>query len=731
MEETDIILRGIIPWWGALFLGIILIFVLIAGYRRTTRPVSGWLKTFLISLRIGAVAILLLCLLMPAIQTTTYRIVRKPLVFLVDTSRSMQEVRDTPDGKSRLKAIESLLKSNQSLVDKLAQKYEVRTFHFARDLGIDQNKQKYASDYSAYGRAIKGALDQTNLGQGGGCMVVFGDGSHNLGPPEPLEVAATLADLNIPLYTVGVGQEEIGGRIRDVKVVSIDAPRRAYVFSKFSVRAKILFRGCQGKTVDVKLELPDQTQKFQKVTVAHDEEIVPVQFDVTPEEEGELKIIIRAAEVADEIIPENNVRSKFVKVVSSGIRLGYFESLRPEGKFVYAALRNAPQINLLRILVAPGDQIPAEKLDWTRYDAVFLGNVPPQAFGSKALETLKAQVMNKGTGLALLIGPENAGRSGFSGSILETILPVSLPPKWSYEGNKHKFVPAPDALGHPVIALGGTKQETDALWKKMPPLSGILTGVEARRQASVLATDRQKNPLLCAQRVGAGGTLIVLTDTTFKWYFTAKDTQEQFTKFWRQVALWTGGIEKEEKEAFQLVVSKGQVGLGEPITLQAHLTASDGSPIRDATVNITVTPPESEPQKLESLFSRELGYFQASYVPEKSGPYLVSAKATRSGKIVGEDTASFQASRADRELSNPVANLSLLRRLSAATSEAGGKYYPHTRLRQMLEDLQETGDPVRLKTNRWNEIWDSPFFFLAFLILIGSEWALRKWQGLV
>jgi len=730
MRESGITFRPALPGWAALALAAGLVLLAVWAYRRTTRPVSLRLRALLIGLRLVAAGALLACLLRPAMETITYTVEKQPLIFLIDESRSMSHIRDAAGGASRLEAIREALSANSTALQRLREKYDVRTFSFARELLTEGNRTELSTSYSAYGRALRDALKATRLGQCDG-IVLMGDGSHNLGPPDPMDVAIEMVDRGIPLYSVGVGRERPGQAVRDVKIVSLDAPRRAYVFSTFSVRGRILFRGCRGLKVRVRMEFPGHGMQFQTVRVAHEEEIVPVEFQLTPEALGEFKLTMRAQEQPDEMLRDNNARSAFVHVVSSGLRVGYFDSLRPEGKFVFHALRGARQINIVRMIVSARLKPSDAETNWERYDVVMIGDIPALCFTGEALKELKKAVQDEGKGFILLAGAQSTGVGGFGGTFLEDILPVRLPRTPQYAAGQRHLRVVPTAADHPVLALGESKAETLERWQQMPPLSGAVAGVTVKSGAEVLARDEEGLPLVCLQRSGAGRVACVLTDTTFRWFFTEADTQQDHRRFWRQLVLWAGAMDEKPQEQFWITLNKTQVGVGEPVSVQAHLVGPDSAPVRDAKVRLTVQTPGGEGAELASLFSREEGCFQAEYTPGQAGEYVVRGEALRAGKAVGRDAAFFQAFSADRELEDPTANLSLLRRLSAATAEAGGEYHFYSDLDLLLDELADTAHPLMLTTRRWRDIWDNASLFAVFLVALAAEWAVRKWRGLV
>jgi len=730
MQQTSIILRPALPAWAIFALGAAMVCLTAWAYRRTTRPVTLRLKAALLGMRLVAVAALLLCLLRPALQTTTYTLERRPLVMLLDVSRSMSTIRDTAGGLSRLQAVRKALEENRRAVERLKARYELRTFTFARELLPDTEPSDQQAGYSAYGRALEGALRAVQPAQ---CeaVVLVGDGSHNLGPPDPMDVAARMAQQGIPLHCVGVGREQPGRQLRDVRIVSLQTPRKAYVFGTFSVRGSVLLRGCRDLEVKVRLEFPGQRMQFHTLRASHDEEIVPVEFQLTPQTLGEFKLTMRAQEQPGEVRLDNNARSAFVQVVSSGLRVGYFDWLRPEGKFILRALEGAEHINITRVLLGGDARALPGSTDWSRYDAVVVGDVPAASFDGEALKALKAAVQERGLGLVLLAGRHSMGPGGFAGTFLEHVLPVRLPRQWAYAGGERRFVVEPAAAGHPIIALGENEAQTLERWSRMGPLSGVVTGATPKQGAEVLARDQEGNPLLCVQRSGAGRTACLLTDTTFRWFFTEADTQQEHQRFWRQLLFWVGGMEQKPRERFRLTLSKREVAVGEPLSIEAHLASATGEPIRDAGVKLTIEKPDGSREELPSLFSRERGCFQAQYSPTLAGEYAVRAEATRGGRHVGADAAFFHASSADRELDDPVANLSLLRRLAAATAQAGGTYRLYTDLSHLLQELEGRGEPLRLTVRRWREVWDGPALFVLFALALVAEWTLRRAKGLL
>jgi len=738
MEEARVIFRSGLDGWVLALLALSLFVLALWAYRRTTRPLPLRTKAILVALRLIALLALVICLLRPMMETTTYAVEKRPLIVLVDRSRSMSGIQDTVDGVTRLEAAEEILNDETRGLEALKEGYDVTTLGFARGLLLAQSPDGPAANYSAYGVALEDALKHAPGGQCEG-VVLVGDGSHNLGPPDPLDVAATLAGHGIPLYTIGVGREQAGSTMRDAKIQSLDAPRNVYVFNTFPVRGQILARGCSGRSLKVRIEVPGQKLQFMTVRVSHDEEVVPVEFEAEADEMGEIKLTMRVEPVQDEVLLDNNVRSAFVKVLKGGLRVGYFDSLRPESKFVALALQGTEQITVKRIVVAGRRKLSQQHTAWDKYDVVMLGDVSALCFMGGDLDSLKRSVQDGGKGLILLAGKESVGAAGLGGTALRDLLPAYLPQQWQYDAREHLWQVETDHASHPILALGKDAAETLARWKEMPSLAGAVAGVRPKVGADVLARDVEGLPLLAVQRSGAGRAACVLTDTTFRWFFTEAESQDQHRRFWRQLVLWAGGVEEAREEKFWVTLTKNRVGVGEAVGIQAYLQDQAGNPMRDAKINLTVeSPAEGETQQeaegaetLEVTFSREQGYFRAEYVPQVAGEYAVRAQALRTGKVVGEDGVTFQAIGEQRELQDPQADLSLLRRLSAATADVGGKYYFYTNAYRLVDRLADRGQPLTLATSQWRDVWDRPGLFVIFVLAVAAEWVVRKRERLV
>jgi uncharacterized membrane protein len=731
MAETGLVFRPFVSPWIVALAAVVVVALVLTAYARTTRPVAPRLKRRLLALHVLAALAVLLALLRPTLQTTTHELVKRPLLMLIDQSRSMTEITDTPTGVSRLEEVNKVLSDHAAEIDELKTRFDVVTLGFARGLLTGSAAEDAtAARYSAYGMAMQQAFTEVAAGRAD-AVIVVGDGSNNLGPQDPVDVAAALDAQGVPVFTVGVGKDHATSGLRDVKVLDIQVPRSAYLFTSFPVRPEVLFRGCEGIPVEIRMEFPGQAPQRQTITAAHSEEIVPLEFQVVPEELGDFRVLVAAEPVPNEVLDTNNSSTAYVKVVSEGVRVGFLDSLRPESKFVTRSLTAAEHVHVRRVLVLAGQRVPLDEAQPDRYDVMILGDLDSGAVAPSRLIQIKRAVEEEGKGLIVLLGQRPGGRPAWKDTAIEDLLPVTVSGMLQALPGAKRFLVAPDHADHPILALYGSPAENADRWADMPPLAGVTGGVTPKRGAIVLAADQDGDPLLVVQRVGSGRVACLMADTTFRWFFTERETQDLHRRFWRQLVFWASGEEEEQRGPLRVEVDRQHVFTGEAVEITASLLAADKTPVRDAELKLVLRDPTDRSVALPYTFSRTKEAFVAGYTPQMGGDYTVT------GEVAGEDgkpetdTTHFHANATDRELEDPIADLKLLRRIAAAARNSGGRYYPAGQFGDLLADLQRNGEPLQLTTRLRRDVWDAWPLFALFGICMAAEWVIRRSKGLM
>ena len=153
-------------------------------------------------------------------------------------------------------------------------------------------------------------------------VVLLSDGGQNAGvsPDAALELAR---DANIPVFTVGLGSDK---QPKNVRISDLTVPARAYPGDRYTITGFLQARHMAGEVVTVQvLSRPAGTRAAdegtgklldtQQVTLGADGEIVPVKFELTPQELGRRTICFRVQDPAGDQNPKDNLREADIEIV--------------------------------------------------------------------------------------------------------------------------------------------------------------------------------------------------------------------------------------------------------------------------------------------------------------------------------------------------------------------------------------------------------------------------------
>jgi hypothetical protein len=168
---------------------------------------------------------------------------------------------------------------------------------------------------------------------------------------------------------------------------------------------------------------------------------------------------------------------------------------------------------------------------------------------------------------------------------------------------------------------------------------------------------------------------------------------------------------------------------GESLAVQALVRTASFEPQPDATVDLFVTSPDGRVERLRAAAAsgeaRKPGEYVARFRPEHAGVYRVSAEARRGSTLLGSAATVLLVGGSDPEMSDPRLNVQFLERLAR---RSGGRVIVPGDVPR-LPDLLTAGIPAaRLSATR--DLWHNGWSFAAIVMLLGTEWVLRRKWGL-
>ena len=120
---------------------------------------------------------------------------------------------------------------------------------------------------------------------------------------------------------------------------------------------------------------------------------------------------------------------------------------------------------------------------------------------------------------------------------------------------------------------------------------------------------------------------------------------------------------------------------------------------------------------------------QRSAVMHGDAPLLIIAGAGSWKTIAGIATSRFHVNARDPELDDPSSDFSLVREVSHTS---GAEFFTPDPFLVRINQWAKDGLPgVALKRHERMSLWDNWFVLLLLVVLMTSEWAIRKKRGLV
>jgi uncharacterized membrane protein len=366
------------------------------------------------------------------------------------------------------------------------------------------------------------------------------------------------------------------------------------------------------------------------------------------------------------------------------------------------------------------------------YDAVVLANLSESLLSRAQLTMTGEFVAERGGGL-LVFGAQSFAHGGLMGTPLEEVLPVELTDRGgdlvraaAGSGEPNRVALTSEGERHPVTQLGATPEDTRDRWSALPALASSAPVGGPRAGASVLAVVNgpggTPRPLLGVQRYGRGRSMVFAGEASWRWRMLAPSTDHSYERFWRQAIRW---LSTPAPDPVSLSVTGGATP-GENVRVDTMMHDAAFAPLRDGSVTIDVSGPGGFTAELHSTLSDAAGgTYRTAFRADQPGVYRLRADARQGAKTLGTPEDWLLVGGADIELADPRLNEDVLRRLSTAN---GGRYVPAVRAGE-IPDLLRAVIPETAPA-RHRDLWHGPWMFTLLVMLLCSEWILRRQSGM-
>jgi uncharacterized membrane protein len=741
-----------LPWWLAVLLAAAIAAVAYVEYRRPLSPLTPAQRGVLVGLRVLALAALVLFLFRPIAVLPPAGARDAVVPILVDVSRSMRLA--DADGQTRLARAVGLLKNELGLP---------LTSHFTTELygvgdglapakvdGLASDARRtdlsgaLASVRERYrGQRIAGIVvisDGGDTGAGGAGRAGGGGREGEAGGP--------------PVFTVGVGSPD-GPRDREVLGMTAGDPRLDQ--STVDLHVTAVSSGFGRAPFSLRVLANGQVLDTRRLVPSADGSPIDQVFTVSPDP---LNATVYTAEIPRdeaEAVAENNSRSLFVSPSGRKRRLLLVEGAPGfEHSFMTRALsadsglevdsvtrkgKNGEGQDTFFVQAGGGRSpnltfgFPATREQLFVYDAIVIANVEGDFFSRAQLKLAADFVAERGGGL-LVMGGRSFAQRGLSGTSLEEVLPVELNDRRgglvraSLDAGDlpahNRVTLTPEGEAHPIMRIGGSPAETRKMWSAMPALAASAPLGAARPGATILALTTAPGggvfPVVAVQRYGQGRSMVFAGEAAWRWKMMVPSTDRAYDFFWRQSLRWLSSS-APDPVAIRLPDAPEP---GDAIAVDVDARDASFAPVTDATIDATLTLPGGATQPIKLRHGDPSGgRYTAAIALEQPGLYRVHADARRGATALGAADRWMYVGGADREFADPRLNEGFLRRVAR---NSGGRYVRAAEAAKVPSWLQ-AAVPQNAAPER-RDLWHEPWAFAVVILLLSTEWILRRRWGL-
>ena len=754
-EGTFSFALGISPWLFGVLVFVIFLSVWLT-YLRTTRSISLPWKVFFVATRGSVLVLILFCLLRPVITTVQTSPQETYLGILIDDSQSMS-IGDLDDGQTRASGVEDFLFEG-GLIEELSESFQIRTFRFDKDTQRIAGAGDLIEDgtASSIDQALSYADDQLSGLRLGG-LVLFSDGADNSNDADPLITAQDLGARQIPIFSVGVGQESIP---QDIGIVDVSSAKTVLEGSVFTVQAGIIHQGFEGQEIEISVRNGEEVVAAEIVTLGVAGATRRYELEISPERPELIVYDLQVEIQPGEIIEQNNNYSFLVdNREKAALDILYVEGHpRNEYKFIRRAIQGDKSVRLATYLQTGPEKyyrqgidsatelssgFPSTKEELYRYEAIILGDIEESFFNADQLQMIDDFVAERGGGFLMsgMVDEE------FIGTPVADILPLTLIEENFLPGHLRGgirrgdhptgelFYPRLTGNGEfsPILRLSGEDNENANLWRLLPELQGVFVtgrikpGATVLMEHPVLQYQNQLLPIIAQQRYGSGRSMSVNTACTWRWQMMLPADDQSHEILWRQILRW---LTSSSPERLNIEFDREFYNVGDEVNVTVGALNDQYEPDNDATLWMQTTTPDDEVTDMPMEWDiEEEGVYRANFTVEEEGVFNllvdVASAAADAELESSEKRAAFVVTPSLREFNNAGKDAGLLGRIAG---ESGGSYFDLSEVDGLKESVEFT--PNAYSREVQIDLWDKPWLLALLISLLCIDWASRRLKGL-
>lgn len=674
---------------GCLLAGMFFAWLLYGRSSSLSKP----LRAGLALIRAVTVTLILWLLFSPLIKQVSYTL-EKPIVIIAqDNSQSAGAI--VSPGFDRTKYQHDL----QQLSKELSEKYEVRAYSFSDKItsGLDFSYKGKLTNAAALVSRITDEFTNRNVG----AVILATDGIFNRGG-NPADISA----LKAPVYTIALGDTIPK---KDVLVANVNSNDLVYLDNDFKLEVQVQAYQCKDQRTRLKVTEDGKTVYDEPVKFSTNifSKYVPVKLKAS--KLGQHRYTVSVSGIAGEISDQNNTQQVLIEVIDD------------RQKILIAAAAPHPDIAALNGAISANKHNEVSialnegllKTDPEKYALIILYQLPGLQFDARAF-TDKIRISKVPVwyilGAQSSISKFNQVQSmvnfaGNNGSLQHTYSDI----------NKNVSAFDLDASAEKTIGSFDPLQAPSGQLKTLGSAESILN-----QRTGKTSTDL---PQLFFMNDNGRKTGYLIGEGVWKWKLSEARESAGNVVFNDLISKTVQYLSvKDDKRKFKVYPAKQAFDENEHILLNATLYNDSYQPVNTPDVNLELK--DEKGKSYRYTFSK----FESSYQLDAGilppGNYSYTAN-TALGNQKYQAKGSFFIHMLNAEFQQTIANHHLLYQLSNQTN---GKLYAPDRLLSIKNDLDKSEQMKTLsyEDRKYEELVNLKWLFVLLLILLSTEWFLRK-----
>ncbi|MBK0380745.1 hypothetical protein [Mucilaginibacter segetis] len=678
-------------WWlpACLVLGLLYAWLM---YRQPVR-LAKQARYALFAVRAIVVTLIAVLLLSPLIKSVSY-LPQKPLILIAqDNSQSIKLFGKTPAKPNTAGALNSL--KNQ-----LGNEYEVHEFNFDKELhnGLSNTYNGRQTDISAALRQLNERFVNRNIG----ALILATDGLYNIGADPQYEAR----NIKTSIYTIAEGDTIPR---RDLLIGNINYNKTAFLGNDFEV--ELLAEAYQSKGENIHLSVTEDGRQVhsQNIGITSDAFKKIIQLKLNADKKWMRKFTVTLSAVSNELSLQNNTETFYVEVLDARQKvLLVYDAPHPDISVIKQGIESDKNFEVTTGLT---DDLASLKL--SDYSMAIL--YQPSAASYPRLKSVIDSKMP-----VWYIAGMQTDVNGFNNA--QKAIQISTSRSDAQE------VFAQPAAGFSAFTLSDSTQNKIS---KMPPLLAPFGIYQSPASASVLLKQKIGNiatnyPLLAFSEADGRRTAALAGEGLWRWQLAGYQTygnHHAVEELLTQIVQYLTA--NANRNRFRVYPAKQVFDEGENILLNAELYNDALQLINTPDVSINLK--NQNGKNYSFLFTRSGQSYQLNAGSLPVGDYTYAANV-KNGKEQYSAKGIITVKPLNLEARQSTADHALLRSISA---RSGGQMLYPSQIDQLagLIRKNENIKTVVYEDKHYSELIDIKWVFVLIVLLLSTEWFIRKREG--